>query len=117
MDAEMFRLLLTPSGQAALAEAAALAPTEAAFLACFETLRKHHPQSLAKSALETALLRVKVRDKFADADRMYFTREAPNRPRAMSSRGTGRSDSLRSGTSRTCAAGSAATPSHSRRSG
>lgn len=72
----MFRLLLTPSGQAALADASALAPTEAAFLACFETLRKLHPQSLAKSALETALLRVKARDKFADADRMYFTREA-----------------------------------------
>ncbi len=76
MDAETFRQLLTPAGQAALAEVSALAPTETAFLACFETLRKHHPQSLAKAAVETALLRIRARDKFADADRMYFTRES-----------------------------------------
>ena len=76
MDAETFRQLLAPAGQAALAGASALAPTEAAFLACFETLRKHHSQTLAKAALETALLRIKARDKFADAGRMYFTREA-----------------------------------------
>ncbi len=76
MDAETFRQLLAPAGQAALAGASALAPTEAAFLACFETLRKHHSQTLAKAALETTLLRIKARDKFADADRMYFTREA-----------------------------------------
>lgn len=71
-----FRELLTPSGQAALAAAAALAPTEAAFLACFEKLRKAHPAALAKAALETALLRTRGRAKFACADRMYFTREA-----------------------------------------
>src|SRR5262249_16460465 len=58
------------------AEAVALKPTEAGFLACFETLRKHHQPTLAKAALETALLRLRARDKFSYADRMYFTREA-----------------------------------------
>ena len=46
---ETFRQLLTAAGQGALAEAAALAPTEAGFLACFETLRKHCPAELAKA--------------------------------------------------------------------
>ena len=76
MDPEAFQQLLSPAGQSALAAAAALAPTEAAFLACFETLRKSHPPALAKIALETALLRLKARDKFVHAHRMYFTREA-----------------------------------------
>jgi hypothetical protein len=76
MDLELFRQLLTPPGQAALAEALALSPTEHSFLACFEQLRKHHQPELAKAALETAILRNKGRDKFTGADRMYFTREA-----------------------------------------
>jgi SAM-dependent methyltransferase len=76
MDLPTFHLLLTPSGQAALAAAAALGPTDAAFLRAFETLRKRHPPALAKAALETVLLREKARTKFALADRMYFTREA-----------------------------------------
>lgn len=76
MNLETFRLLLSRPGQTALADAVALAPTDPAFLACFETLRKHHPAELAKAALETALLRIKARDKFANADQMYFTREA-----------------------------------------
>ena len=76
MDTATFRELLTPAGQAALAAARALAPTEAGFLACFEKLRKAVPAPLAKAALETALLRTRARDKFADAERMYFTREA-----------------------------------------
>jgi SAM-dependent methyltransferase len=76
MTVETFRELLSPAGQAALAEAAGLAPTEAAFLSCFETLRKHHPAELAKAAVEMATLRIKARDKFSNADRMYFTREA-----------------------------------------
>lgn len=76
MDIETFRLLLEPPGQAALTEAAQLDPTDGGFLACYETVRKHHPPGLAKAAVETALLRLKARSKFADADRMYFTREA-----------------------------------------
>jgi SAM-dependent methyltransferase len=76
MNLETFRQLLAPAGQAALAEAVALAPTEPAFLGCFEQLRKRHPPELAKAALETALLRIRARNKFVAADRMYFTREA-----------------------------------------
>lgn len=76
MNLETFQRLLTPAGQAVLADAAALAPKESEFLRCFETLRKNHEPELAKAALETALLRIRARDKFADADRMFFTREA-----------------------------------------
>jgi SAM-dependent methyltransferase len=76
MDLATFRELLTPAGHAALADAAALAPTEAAFLTCATKLSKRHPAALAKAALETVLLRVRGRAKFAHADRMYFTREA-----------------------------------------
>ncbi|MCE9568390.1 MAG: SAM-dependent methyltransferase [Planctomycetes bacterium] len=76
MDLATFRELLTHAGQNALRAATALNPTEAAFLACFEKLRKHHPATLAKAALEIALLRLRGRTKFANADRMYFTRES-----------------------------------------
>jgi SAM-dependent methyltransferase len=75
MELDAFCQLLAPAGQIALADAVALAPTDATFLACFERLRKHHPPELAKAALETALLRIRARDKFTAADRMYFTRE------------------------------------------
>lgn len=94
MDIDTLQQLLTPAGQAALADAAVLSPTDATFLACYESLRKRLAQPavqghsgrgvrpelnaspLAKAAVETALLRLKARAKFADADRMYFTREA-----------------------------------------
>jgi SAM-dependent methyltransferase len=76
MELDAFRLLMTAEGQSALTRAAALGPTEATFLTCFDAVRKHHPPTLAKAALETALLRSRARDKFTDADRMYFTREA-----------------------------------------
>lgn len=76
MDLATFHSLLSRDGQSALAEAAALGPTDATFLACLETVRKHHPAAVARAAVETALLRLKARDKFPAADRMYFTREA-----------------------------------------
>lgn len=76
MELETFRELLTPHGQRALAQALSLQPTEATYLACAAALRKHRTPELASAALETALLRLKARDKFAHADRMYFTREA-----------------------------------------
>jgi hypothetical protein len=76
MEYPTFEALLGPDGQESLAAAAALAPTEAGFLAAFEKLRKRCPASLAKAALETVLLRHKARAKFALADRMFFTREA-----------------------------------------
>jgi hypothetical protein len=76
MDLASFTTLLTPAGQAALADAGALDPTEATFLAAFYRLAKRHPADLARAALETALLRRKARPKFSHADQMYFTREA-----------------------------------------
>jgi hypothetical protein len=76
MDLSAFRRLLSPVGQAALAEAVELGPTEATFLSCHQRLRKRFPDDLVKAALETALLRRKAADKFSRADRMYFTREA-----------------------------------------
>ncbi len=75
MDLPLFHTLLSPNGQAALVAAAALGPTEAGFLACFEKLRKHCPPDLAKVAIETVLLRERGRVKFSLASRMYFTRE------------------------------------------
>ena len=76
MDLDTFRQLLTPDGAAALTRAAALTPTDATFLFCFEKVRKHHPAELAKAAVETVILRAKARDKFPHAERMFFTREA-----------------------------------------
>lgn len=76
MELGTFSELLTPEGESALASALALAPTESAFLSCFEKLRKRFPAALAKAALETVILREKARAKFTHAARMYFTREA-----------------------------------------
>ena len=76
MDLATFQLLLTESGQQALIDAQLLEPTESRFLACYEKLRKQYPPSLAKTALETVLLRIKARSKFTSADKMYFTRES-----------------------------------------
>lgn len=76
MDLETFRELLTPVGQRVLRQAISLQPTDSTLLTCAVALRKHHPPAVAQAALETALLRVKARDKFSHAERMYFTREA-----------------------------------------
>ena len=76
MDLLTFNELLTPAGRSALADAAALAPSEAGFLAAFEKLRKRHSPTLAKAALETVIVRSRARAKFTDADRMFFTRQA-----------------------------------------
>ena len=77
MDLATFRDLLRPRGQEALAEAVALAPTEATALACLTRLRRRYPPALAAAALDQALLRARAaaRGKFARAERMYFTRE------------------------------------------
>ncbi|MCS6863470.1 MAG: hypothetical protein RMJ56_10655 [Gemmataceae bacterium] len=76
MNGAIFHQLLTAHGQAALAAATALNPSEATFLTCWKQLRKHYPDELANAAVETAILRIKARTKFSCADRMYFTREA-----------------------------------------
>jgi len=76
MELPTFRELLTPRGQAALADAAALAPTEAGFLHAFEKLRKRHPDERARAALETVLLRDRAKPRHSLAERFYFTRES-----------------------------------------
>lgn len=76
MDLSTFHQLLAAQGQAALAAAAALAPSERTYLQCFEKLRKQCPAPLARAALETVILRQKALAKFAAAERMYFEREA-----------------------------------------
>lgn len=76
IDLPTFRDLLSPEGQALLAAATALRPTEAGFLGCFEKLRKCGRPEVVKAALETVLLRDRAKAKFSRADCMYFTREA-----------------------------------------
>jgi hypothetical protein len=76
MDPHTFRELLSATGARALADATALEPNEATFLACANKLRKGYSPELARAALETVLLRTKARAKFARADSMFFTREA-----------------------------------------
>jgi hypothetical protein len=76
VDRGTFDKLLTTTGQAAIAAAAALQPTEETFLRNLTQLRKHYDAALAKAALETVLLRARARAKFSRAEAMYFTREA-----------------------------------------
>lgn len=76
MDVSTFDTLLTPLGQAAIAGAADLAPTEETFLANLTQLQKRFPSNLAKAALETVILRGKARAKFSRAGSMYFVRPA-----------------------------------------
>jgi hypothetical protein len=77
MDLRTFEALLTPDGQALLAEAVEMAPTMETFLISFRRLGKLGESSeLVRAALETAMLRQKARAKFSRADSMYFTREA-----------------------------------------
>ncbi len=79
MDLSLFRALLSPAGQALLAEAEALAPTDETLLAGLTRLRRRHPPALAAAAIEQAILRRRAaaNGKFAPdrAARMYFTRD------------------------------------------
>ncbi len=77
MDIATFAELLTPAGQAAIAAAAAMGPSDPQFLACYQRLQKQFPAALAKAALETVLLRQRARRKFPQwAGQMYLEREA-----------------------------------------
>jgi hypothetical protein len=71
-----FYQLLTREGQWALESAMAFAPREKDFLADFQMLAKRFPRELARSALTTAILRGEAEQKFPQAEKMYFTREA-----------------------------------------
>jgi hypothetical protein len=76
LDVSTFDTLLTPLGQAAIAGAADLAPTEETFLPCLTQLQKRFPTGLAKAALETVILRSRASAKFSRAGSMYFARHA-----------------------------------------
>lgn len=76
MDLESFNLLFTKDGQTALAAAVRLQPEERDFLRHFQNLEKQYPSSLAKAALETAILRKEAEKKFSRADAVFLTREA-----------------------------------------
>ena len=68
--------LQSADGQAALLEAATLAPDEAAYLSAHKRLSKRYPAALARAAIETVLLRRSAARKFAHPEGMFFTREA-----------------------------------------
>ncbi|MFC6931911.1 SAM-dependent methyltransferase [Actinomadura yumaensis] len=74
MDIEAFRGLLTPSGQALLAEAGAADVSEDGLIGTASRLRRGHPADLVAAALTQVRLRGRAVAKFgADASRMYFT--------------------------------------------
>lgn len=76
MDLNSFDALLTPSGQEALQAAVSLQPEEVDFLRHYTMLSRQYPADLARTALETAILRREAERKFPFAGKMYFTRPA-----------------------------------------
>lgn len=76
MDLDTFTWLLTPPGQALLAEAGRLDLGGGAQLASLERLRRLAGPGRAAAAYEIARLRLRAAAKFPGATRMYFTREA-----------------------------------------
>jgi hypothetical protein len=76
MDLETFHWLLTPDGQALLAEAGELDLSPPAQLATLSMLRRRSDPARAAAAYETAVLRGRAAAKFPRAELMYFTREA-----------------------------------------
>ena len=68
--------LLTQAGQEALEEAARHAAPSQGFLPLYQRLARRFPEALARAAAEQALLRLKAAEKFPEARRMYFAREA-----------------------------------------
>ena len=76
MDVVNFHDLLTDTGQEAIYAAMELAPQEKDFLRHFQQLSRRFPREIARSALETAILRPSAQSKFPQAGCMYFTRDA-----------------------------------------
>src|SRR5699024_7983011 len=76
MRVATFEQLLTPPGQALVAEAVSAGGSETG-LALGTRLRQRHGPDLVAAAITQARLRSTARVKLgADADRMYFTRDA-----------------------------------------
>lgn len=76
MDQDGLRILISPFGQQVLAEATIFAPRQEDFLRHFTILSRKYPAELARSAVETAILRREALSKFPQAQKMYFTRQA-----------------------------------------
>jgi SAM-dependent methyltransferase len=76
VDLETFQALLAPLGQETLQAAQVLEPREEKFLQHFQVLERRFPSGLARAALEIAILRREAAQKFSQAERLYFTREA-----------------------------------------
>jgi hypothetical protein len=76
MDAGTFTELLTPAGQAILAEIQERQPKEADYLAHFQVFSRRYPAHLVQIALEVAILRGRAVEKFPQGDRMYFNRQS-----------------------------------------
>ncbi len=68
--------LLTPVGQEALDEAARRVAAAGGYLPLYQRLARRYPDALARAAAEQALLRLRAAEKFPEAQRMYFEREA-----------------------------------------
>ena len=75
MDVQSFNTLLTPAGQAVLAEVQACLPKEADYLAHFQAFSRRFPQGLTQAALEIAIQRGRAVVKFPFGDQLYFDRE------------------------------------------
>jgi hypothetical protein len=73
---ETLQALQTPTGQEALAMAAARAPSSATLLADLAALRRHYDPMLAAAAVELTMLRERAATKFEHAAQMFFTRDA-----------------------------------------
>jgi hypothetical protein len=76
LDLSLLRRLQTEQGEAALQEAAGLAPREADFLPTSQRLARRFPEDLARAAVEQAILRDRARSKFSQSSKLYFLREA-----------------------------------------
>jgi SAM-dependent methyltransferase len=76
MNLDGLQRLLSDEGQLALRRIAELAPTAATWLRDIERLRREFSPDLAQAACQMYQLRVAARQKFRQADRMYFTRDA-----------------------------------------
>lgn len=75
MDVESFTNLLTPAGQAVLAEVQACQPREVDYLAHFQAFSRRFPAGLTQAALEIAIQRGRAVEKFPFGDQLFFDRE------------------------------------------
>jgi SAM-dependent methyltransferase len=74
IDGPALDALLSPEGQALLAELSVGKTKPGSEIALITRLRKKHSPTLVAAAIETAELRRRAQSKFTNASRMYFTR-------------------------------------------